>query len=116
MQVQRVKVEKGGGQRTRLPITPLLLKWLKGVWQTSVANHVTKYYISGLLYGFFGFLREGEMTVPDNRPFNQSVHMGLKCTTPSSPSFVRVTIKQSKTDPSVFSRIKKGGIEHHEAV
>jgi hypothetical protein len=50
---------------------------------------------------FFGFLRAGKMTVPDDREYDKSVHFGfddIAVDNPSSPSFVRVRIKQSKTD------------------
>ena len=50
---------------------------------------------------FFGFLRIGEMTVPDGSSFDPSVHLGVSDITVNnakSPSLLRVMIKQSKTD------------------
>ena len=100
--VKRVEAEKGGGQRTRLPVTPLLLRKLKGVWESSVVGHDAKMIWAACCLAFFGFLRAGEMTVPDDGAFDKSVHLGvgdIAIDNPSSPSFVRVRIKQSKTDP-----------------
>ena len=72
-----MEAERGGGQRTRLPITPPLLRRLVS-------------------------FRAGEMTVPDTEAYDKSVHLGIDdiaIDNPSSPSFVRVRITQSKTDP-----------------
>ena len=51
---------------------------------------------------FFGFLRVGEMTVPNQAAFNESVHLSLGAVTVDSrcnPTTMWVNIKQSKTDP-----------------
>ena len=51
---------------------------------------------------FFGFLRIGEMTVPSDQKFDPSCHLIVKdiaIDNPKLPTVVRVTIKQSKTDP-----------------
>ena len=100
--VKRVEAERGGGQRTRLPITPPLLRRLKCVWERSDVGHDTKMIWAACCTAFFGFLRAGEMTVPDTEAYDKSVHLGIDdiaIDNPSSPSFVRVRIKQSKTDP-----------------
>ena len=52
--------------------------------------------------GFFGFLRAGEFTVPSAAEFNPEVHLSLAdvvLDSHSSPSLMRVCIKQSRTDP-----------------
>ena len=51
---------------------------------------------------FFGFLRVGELTCPDDASYDPSVHLSfadIAVDDPVHPSFVRVAIKQSKTDP-----------------
>ena len=50
----------------------------------------------------FGFLCVGEMTAPQQGVFDPTIHLGfadMAVDNPMNPSFIRVTIKQSKTDP-----------------
>ena len=55
-----------------------------------------------LLEFFFAFLRIGELTVPSDTTYDPNVHLSVKdiavdkC---QSPSLLRITLKQSKTDP-----------------
>ena len=52
--------------------------------------------------GFFAFLRAGEFAVPSDTEFDEEVHLtwnDVSIDDPGSPSFLRVHIKQSKTDP-----------------
>ena len=52
--------------------------------------------------GFFGFLRAGEFTSPSLNAFDPEVHLCLSdvaLDSHTSPSMVRLRIKQSKTDP-----------------
>ena len=49
-------------------------------------------------------LRIGELTTPDDGSYDPSVHLSfgdVAVDDPGCPAFVRVTIKQSKTDPFV---------------
>ena len=53
-------------------------------------------------FNFFGFLRCGEMTVPNDSAYDPTVHLNpedIKVDHPSNPSVVQVRIKASKTDP-----------------
>ena len=100
--VKRVEAEKGVGQRSRLPITPPLLRKLKGVWERSAEHCDTKMIWAACCMAFFGFLRVGEMTVPGEGAYDASVHLSfddVAIDDTSSPSYVRVHIKRSKTDP-----------------
>ena len=99
--IKRIQAQKGGSPRSQLPITPSLLRMMKGVWAPS-AGHDQKMIWAACCLAFFGFLRIGEMTVPDGGCFDPSVHLGVNdiaLNSVKSPSFLRVTIKQSKTDP-----------------
>ena len=52
--------------------------------------------------GFFGFLRAGEFTVPTVQGYDPEVHLSLTdvaIDSHTTPSVVRLRIKQSKTDP-----------------
>ena len=51
---------------------------------------------------FFAFLRAGEMTVPSDSEYDESVHLSVRDVAvddPTHPSIIQIRIKQSKTDP-----------------
>ncbi len=51
---------------------------------------------------FFGFLRSGEITVPDDSSFNDTSHLTFEDVAVDrldSPRMLKVHLKQSKTDP-----------------
>ena len=49
---------------------------------------------------FFGFLRCGELTIPDHQPYDQTVHMSIHdISMDGNPPGLSVHIKASKTDP-----------------
>ena len=52
--------------------------------------------------GFFGFLRAGEFTVPDDASYDPSSHLSVPdvaIDSPGKPGVIRIRVKQSKTDP-----------------
>ena len=52
--------------------------------------------------GFFGFLQAGEFTIPSPQSYDSSVHLSLSdlaVDSHTTPSIIRLRIKQSKTDP-----------------
>ena len=65
------------GSRTRLPVTPSLLRKLKGVWAVSGGERDTKLIWAACCLCFFGFLRAGEMTVPSDGEFDPQTHLSL---------------------------------------
>jgi len=55
-----------------------------------------------MLYSLFGFLRCGEFTSPSQSAYDPTLHLSfcdLAIDNKHSPSFIRLKIKQSKTDP-----------------
>ena len=100
--VKRVQAQTGGGGRVRLPITPAILRGLKKVWAGSAGDRDTKLIWAACCLCFFAFLRAGEMTTPDEGSYDPAVHLSfwdMAIDDPRQPSFVRLTPKQSKTDP-----------------
>ena len=63
---------------------------------------------------FFGFLRAGELTVPGDRSFDPTTHLGredLAVNNPADPAVLQLRLKASKTDPfrkGIFLYIGKG--------
>ena len=99
--IKCIQAQKSGSPRSRLLITPSLLRMMKGVWAPS-ARHDQKMIGVACCLAFFGFLRIGEMTVPDRGCCDPSVHLGvtdIALNSVKSSSFLQVTIKPSKTDP-----------------
>ena len=100
--IKRHQAKAGVGFRTRHPVTPSLLRKLKGVWSVSGGERDTKLIWAAYCLRFFGFLRAGEMTVPSDGEFDLQTHLSLADVAlddSKHSSLLRVTIKQSKTDP-----------------
>ena len=86
----------------RLPISPNLLRKVKAVWEISASDPDIIMLWAACCLAFFGFLRIGEMTVPSDATYDPSTHLSqsdIAVDNPSNPSVIRVSIKQSKTDP-----------------
>ena len=100
--IKRVEAEKGGDKRQRLPISPLILTKLKEAWSPHKDEYDTKMIWAASCLCFFAFLRAGEMTVPSDEEYDPSVHLSVQdiaVDDSKHPSVLRITIKQSKTDP-----------------
>ena len=100
--VKKDEAEKGEGQRSRLPITPEILRRLKSQWEPTAHTWDTRMVWAACCLGFFAFLRVGEFTVPDNASYDQSVHLSfadIALDDLKNPTVLQVCIKQSKTDP-----------------
>ncbi len=100
--VKREEASRGHSPRVRLPITPAILRKLKAVWQIQSTSYYKIMLWVAVCLGFFGFLRAGEMTVPSDAAYDPTTHLSRSDITVDDlryPSVVRVTIKQSKTDP-----------------
>ena len=100
--IKRVEAEKGISKRERMPISPLILGQLKGVWSPAGHTHDTKMIWAACTLEYFAFLRAGEMTVPNNKTFDPSVHLSvadIAVDDVKNPSVLQINIKQSKTDP-----------------
>ena len=100
--IKRVEVRGSNAPRMRLPITIDILQRLYEVWlgQPVWAEGVMLW--AAACTGIFGFLRAGEFTVPAAGAYDPDTHLNLSDIALDShtcPSVVRVSIKQSKTDP-----------------
>ena len=91
----------GRQQRTRLPITPAILRQLKEVWSRMPDRHNAAMLWAAATLCFFGFLRMGEAVVPA-AGYDPAVHLSYTdahVNDRSSPEWMGVRIKASKTDP-----------------
>ena len=100
--LKRQQACQGTPAKTRLPITPDILRSLKQLWDPSASNQDVAMLWAACTLGFFGFLRCGEFTCPSRQAYDPSCHLSLEdvaIDSPTTPSIMRVTLKQSKTDP-----------------
>lgn len=91
----------GSPRRTRLPITPAILRLLRSSWERlpSRADAVMLWAASTLC--FFAFLRMGEAVVPSDTGFDARVHLAygdIRVNSTINPTWMAVLIKRSKCD------------------
>ena len=88
--------------RVRLPVTVDIMHSIYSILSKTPNQYQAIMLWAACCIAFFGFLRVGEMTVPTQTAFNDSVHLSLQdiaLDSRSAPTIVWLTIKQSKTDP-----------------
>ena len=98
--IKRDQAEKGQASRTRLPVTPSILRKLRRVWTDDGWD--TRMVWAACCLCYFGFLRISEMTAPSDGGYSASDHLSMgdiafDCK--RNPALLRVSIKKSKTDP-----------------
>ena len=93
--------KKNPGKKERLPITPDILLQMKEVWNSHPKAFDNIMLWAACCLCYFGFLRSGEITVPSENTYDKSVHLNMAdvaVDSITSPSLVRVTIKQINSD------------------
>ena len=96
------KEQAGQPARTRLPITPEILSRIHQHWKGRWEEWDIAMLWAAMILCFYGFLRAGEVVVPSDTGFDPSQHLtynDIAVDNRRQPSFITVTIKQSKTDP-----------------
>ena len=101
--VKIIKGQEGRAARPYLPITPGILRSMKGMWFPSKSEPL---YDSLMLWAatttaFFGFCRSGEITTPFENKYDPSVHLSLSdisTTIAKCLSMLSIKLKYSKTD------------------
>jgi len=81
---------------------PRKLSALKGRWKRDPNIRNAKMLWAASCLCFFGFLRSGEITCPSERTFDSLSNLcfsDVRVDNRSSPSWLQVSIKASKTDP-----------------
>ena len=100
--IRRVQTESGSNQsRRRLPVTPAILRRIKGLWNERSTRGEYVMPWAALTLCFFGFFRSGELTVPHNESFDPKVHLSwgdVAINDPQNPQAIKVQLRRSKTD------------------
>ena len=100
--IKREQASKGITPKQRLPISPAILLQIKHLWDPYATDHNTAMLWAACCLGFFGFLRCAEFTCPSMHAYDSGMHLNLSdvaLDSTTNPTAIRVTIKQSKTDP-----------------
>lgn len=100
-----IKVEAGKAgkpARSRLPITPSVLRKMKSVWLGRDPDDYSRVMLwAASVTTFFSFCRSGEVTVPRQDLYDPSAHLSysdIAVNNANAPSIISLQIKQSKTD------------------
>ena len=89
-------------QKKRLPITTNIMRSIKAILLQDPQSHHNIMMWAVCCTTFFGFLRCSEFTVPSLQRYDPEAHLSLDdvaIDSTSTPSLLKLTIKQSKTDP-----------------
>ena len=100
--IKSEQAKKNSPQQKRLPVTPTILHKIHQVLIRNPSNFDNIMLWSTFLFCFFGFLRSGEMTIPDASSYDPSVHLNfndIAADNPTSPKILQIRIQASKTDP-----------------
>ncbi|MCY3927667.1 MAG: hypothetical protein OXG81_05280, partial [Acidobacteria bacterium] len=100
--IKRCEAEKGDNKKERLPVDPTILRLVRRVWDEKSSDPDNQMLWAACCIGFFGFLRAGEFTVPSDSSFDPEAHLcysDIAVDNSARPQVIRITIKQSKTDP-----------------
>lgn len=88
--------------RIRLPITIHIMKKIKEALSPELRSYNNTMLWAACCMAFFGFMRVGEFTIPTKGSYDKTSHLSLSDVSVDrrdNPRLLRVTIKQSKTDP-----------------
>ena len=102
-----IKVSQASGSklttaRQRLPITPEILRQVKGQWQRDPPTQDRIMLWAAFLTCFFGFFRSGEICVSQADSFDPSSDLSVdsvKLDSICNPRLIRIRLATSKTDP-----------------
>ena len=91
----------GRPRRTRLPITPEILRLLQSSWERLPSREDAVMLWAASTLCFFAFLRMGEAVVPSDAGFDPRLHLAygdVRVNSTLAPSWMEVVIKRSKCD------------------
>ena len=97
------RLPSAGPRSPRMPITPAILRTLRDQWAVAAVRDQDFIMLWAVCCtGFFGFMRAGELAVPQVSEFDPATALCLEDVAVDNredPTSVQVRLKQSKTDP-----------------
>ena len=100
--IKAMQARAHSSARTRLPITPPIIRRIGEVWETQGPSQDHVMLWAAVTLCFFGFLRSGEVTVPSDAAFDPTAHLtfdDIKVDSITNPTSLKICFKASKTDP-----------------
>ena len=86
--------------RIRLPVTPgIMLKLQEVCISGRLSDYVSRLLWAACCLGYFGFLRSGEFTLPNQSSPPSILASDLAVDSHHNPSIVQVHLRRAKTDP-----------------
>ena len=100
--IRGIKRCTGQQTRTRLPIILALMRNLRNFWRANRHDRDHAMLWAATCMCLFGFMRAGELVVPSDMGFDPLYHLAfgdVLIDSRTSPSYLVVKLKASKTDP-----------------
>ena len=100
--IKSTQARAQSSKRTRLPITPHIIKAMGAVWEAQGPSQDHVMLWAAVTLCFFGFLRSGEVTVPSDSVFDPATHLtfdDINVDDITNPTLLKLRLKASKTDP-----------------
>ena len=100
--IKREQAISNPHSRNRLPITPLILRKIRAIWDKDGTEPDNIMLWAASCLCFFGFMRAGEVTIPSESSYDPGVHLNfgdIAIDDPAKPTLLRIRLKASKTDP-----------------
>ena len=100
--IKIVRAKRGEMSRTRLPITPAILRLLRKAWLSANPSYDSVMLWAVCSLCFFGFFRSGELTSSSEVHSDPDEHLtfaDVAVNDRDNPTILRVHLKTSKTDP-----------------
>ena len=101
--VELMRGRRGLTKRPRLPITPSILKKMRGIWVQEVAPPTfdQRMLWAASLTAFFGFCRSGEVTIGNGSTYDADVHLSIRDVAvdcKAAPTMISLLLRRTKTD------------------
>ena len=96
------EAKEGKQPPKRLPVTPAILLRIQEILSHNPSDFDNIMLWAAFLLCFFGFLRSGEITIPNLHSYDPTVHLNFTDIATDNllpPKIIQIKIKASKTDP-----------------
>ena len=100
--IKSEEAKKNLPPKPRLPVTPTILIQIYQILRQHPEDFDNIMLWSAFLLCFFGFLRSGEITIPNTTSYDHAVHLNFSDIVADHnvpPNILQIKLKASKTDP-----------------
>ena len=100
--LRRIRGQQGKAPRQKRPITPAILRQMRAYWVGIGSDYKYTMLWATEVTCFFGFMRAGELVVPNAKDFDPKKHLTFDSVAADSrvePTLIQSSLRTSKTDP-----------------